>query len=264
MQQQKNLLEYWKAYLYEHQEEEKDLIACVQHLIGAQRLRILEIGCGSAKLSAALAQVGHDVTGMDCSSAMLQFAVQKAQSLSNLHIKKADAFLEPWGSDYDAVILGANLICSLVTDWDYKQAQKQLIHRAGEALRPGGKLILDFDCPDHLSAYEADANKKLCLKGTDDHGNKGRHFMFDTFVNEKARTIRFTSRTEMLPSQGNPFRATANDTRRFPTLPEMCAWLYREGFTIELLHGGHHGEPFDLQHRRAVIVARKEGSALLL
>lgn len=263
MQQQKNLLEYWKAYLYHQQDQESDLIACMQRLIGAQPLRILEIGCGSAKLSAALAQTGHDVTGIDCSSAMLHFAAQKAETLPNLRLKNADAFVEPWGSGYDVVILGANLIHSLVTDWDYKQAQKQLIHRAGDALIAGGKLILDFDCPDQLAAYEAAANETLCMKGTDDRGNTGRHFISGFLANEKTRTIRFTSKTEILPSKGNPFRATINHTKHFPTLSEICAWLYRENFTIELLHGGHHGEAFDMQHRRAVVVARKESSVLL-
>ena len=261
MQQQKNVLEYWKAYLSKQQEDESSMIACMQQLLGAEPLRILEIGCGSASLGAALAQAGHDVTGTDLSSAMLQFAEEKAKQLPNLHIKNADAFAEAWGSNYDAVILGANLICTLITDWDYKQAQKQLIHRAADALRPGGKLLLDFDCPDRLAAYNAEANKKLCLKGTDDRGNTGRHFIFDSLVNEKARTIRFTSRTEILPSKGNPFRATANYTKHFPTLSELCAWLFREGFTIELLHGGYHGEAFDMQHRRAVIAARKDEAA---
>ena len=263
VQQQKNLLEYWKAYLYEHQEEKNDAITCMQQLIGNPPLRILDIGCGSARLGASLAQAGHDVTGIDCSSAMLHFALEKAKKLPNLHIQNADAFVEPWGNNYDAVILGDNLICNLITEWDYKQAQKQLIHRAGNALRPGGKLILDFDCPDRLSIYEAEHNQKPCLKGTDDRGNTGRHFVFGSLINEKTRNVRFTSRTEILPSKGNPFRATSNDIRHFPTLSEMCAWLYREGFSIELIHGGHHGEPFDLKHRRAVILARKDESTFV-
>ena len=258
MQQQKQVLEYWKTYLYEQQEDESDLIACMQRLIGTQPLRILEIGCGCARLSAALAEAGHDVTGVDSNSAMLALAAEKARHFPNLHLKTADAFSEPWGSHYDTVILGANLLLSLTTEWDEKQAQKQLIRRAGDALAPGGRLILDFDCPDDLSAYSADVSRKCCFKGTDDRGNTGRHLIFDSLVNEKNRTIRFTSRTEILPSKGNPFRATANYTRHFPTLSEMCAWLYREGFTIECLNGGYHGEAFDLRHRRAVIVARKD------
>ncbi|MBR6568849.1 MAG: class I SAM-dependent methyltransferase [Clostridia bacterium] len=58
-------------------------------LIGDKPQRILEVGCGGAKLSAPLAQAGHDVTGIDCSSAMLYFAARKARALPNLHIRKS-------------------------------------------------------------------------------------------------------------------------------------------------------------------------------
>ena len=258
LQQQKKLLEYWKACIYEQQEDESAIIACMQRLIGKDPLRILEVGCGGAKLSAPLAQAGHDVTGIDCSGAMLYFAVKRARSLPNLHIRKADAFVEPWGSGYDAVILGANLMCNLITEWDYKQAQKQLIQRASAALRAGGKLILDFDCPDTLAAYGAGTQERLYFEGVDDRGTTGRYFVCGSCANEKTRMVRSRTRTEISPAAGTPFQLVTEHTKHFPTLAQVCAWLYREGFSIETLHGGHHGEPFDLQHRRAVIVARKD------
>ena len=254
LQQQKNLLEYWKAYVYEQQEDESAIIACMQRLIGREPQRILEIGCGGAKLSASLAQSGHDVTGMDCSSAMLYFAAKRARSLPGLHIRKVDVFTEPWGENYDVVILGNNLMCSIITEWDYKQAQKQLILRSAQALRPGGKLILDFDCPDTLAAYGVSAKEKLYFEGNDDHGSKGRYFVCGHLPNEKTRMVKSSSRTEIFPAAGMPFQAMEESTRHFPTLAEVCTWLYREGFSIESLHG----EPFDQQHRRAVILARKE------
>ncbi len=258
LQQQKKQLEYWKAYVYEQQEDETAIAACILRLIGDRRLRILEIGCGGAKLSAPLAQAGHDVTGMDASGAMLYFAVKQARSLPNLHLRKADSLAEAWGSGYDAVILGANLLCSLITDWDYKQAQKQLIQRSAAALKTGGKLIIDFDCPATLEAYGANAGEKLIFEGTDDHGTTGRYYVCGVFSDEKTRTVRSRRRIEITPAVGVPFQITTEHTKHFPTLAELCTWLYREGFTIEALHGGHHGEPFDALHRRAVIVARKD------
>lgn len=258
LQQLKEIMEYWKASIYEQQEDETDLIACMLRLIGQPPLRILEIGCGGAKLSASLAQAGHEVTGMDCNAAMLHFARQKAEKLPNLHLHQADALLASWGCGYDVVLLGTNLMCNLLTEWDYKQAQKQLIQRAAEALRPGGKLIVDFDCPDSLSPYGAGQPERMIFSGCDDRGVSGRYYVRGEAANEKKRLVRSRCRTEIIPAQGTPFQLTQEQTKHFPTLTEICAWLYREGFTIELLHGGHHGEPFDLQHRRAVIVARKE------
>lgn len=258
LQQQKKQLEYWKAYVHEHQQDETASIACMHHLVGSQPLRILEIGCGAAKLSASLAQTGHDVTGMDTNGAMLYFAVRRARALPNLHIRKADALAESWGANYDVVILAANLMCRLITEWDYKQAQKQLIQRSGAALKPGGKLILDFDCPETLAAFSADTPETLCFEGADDHGSTGRHFTRAVSSTEKTRMVKTITRTEIIPSQGAPFQRTTEQIRHFPTLAEVCTWLYREGFTIETLYGGPNGEPFDLQHRRAIIAARKD------
>lgn len=258
LQQQKKQLEYWKAYIYEQQEDESAIIACMQHLIGETPLRILEIGCGGAKLSAPLAQAGHDVTGMDRNGAMLYFAVRRARSLPSLHLRKGDALTENWGVNYDVVILGANLMCNIITEWDYKQAQKQLIQRSAAALKPGGKLIIDFDCPDTLASYGTGTPEKLIFEGTDDHGSAGRYVVCGVFSDEKTRTVRSRHRVEITPAEGVPFQMTAEHTKHFPTLAEVCTWLYREGFGIETLHGGHCGEPFDPLHRRAVITARKD------
>jgi len=258
LQQQKKQLEYWKAYVYAQQEDETAIAACMLRLLGSQPLRILEIGCGGAKLSAPLAQAGHDVTGLDVSGAMLYFAVKQARSLPNLHLRKADALAESWGSNYDAVILGANLLCNLITDWEYKQAQKQLIQRSAAALKPGGKLIADFDCPDTLDGYGAASGERLIFEGADDHGSEGRYHVYGGFADEKTRTVRSRRRIEIVPAAGVPFQVTTEHTKHFPTLAEVSAWLYREGFTIESIHGGHQGQPFDLHHRRAVIAARKD------
>lgn len=258
LQQQKKLLAYWKAYTCQQQENEDALLACVQRLIGEAPRRILDVGCGGAKLSAPLAQAGHDVTGIDCSSAMLYFAAKKARSLPGLHIRKADAVTEAWGTEYDAVLLCANLMCDIITDWDCKQAQKQLIQRSAAALRTGGRLIIDFECPDTLEAYGAGAREKLSFEGKDDRGSTGRCFVCGSLSNEKTRMVRSRVRTEISPAEGAPFRTVTEHTKHFPTLAEVCTWLYREGFTIESLYGGYHNEPFDLAHRRAVIAARKE------
>ena len=258
LQQQKKQLEYWKACIYEQQEDETAIISCMRRLIGDNPRRILEVGCGGAKLSAPLAEDGHDVTGIDCNGAMLYFAVKRARALPNLHLRKADALTEAWGNNYDAVILGANLLCNLITDWDYKQAQKQLIQRSAAALKPGGKLILDFDCPSTLEAYGAGSPERLIFDGTDDHGSTGRYYVCGVMCDEKTRTVRSRRRFEISPTEGVPFQMTTEHTKHFPTLAEVCTWLYRECFTIEILHGGFDGEPFDLLHRRAVIAARRD------
>ncbi len=247
---------YWFAHIYEQTEDETELVACLLRLVGDAPLRILEVGCGGGKLCVPMAQAGHDVTGMDADGHMLHFAREKARTLPNLHLIHSDALTQNWGADYDAVILGSNLLVNLTTTWDYKQAQKQLIFRAAEALRPGGRLLLDFDCPETLAAFNND-QEWLCMEGTDDLGTHGRYYVCNSTADERTRTVKGQRRFELTPQEGEPLIVTVNSVKHFPTLEEVCGWLFRAGLTITSIHGGHHGEAFDQQNRRAVIVAQK-------
>lgn len=247
---------HWFAHLYEQTENEEALVACMLRLLGSAPLRLLEVGCGGGKLCVPLARAGHDVTGMDADEHMLRIAHEKAHMLSNLHLIHSDALTRRWGVDYDAVILGSNLLVNLTTDWDYKQAQKQLIFRAADALRPGGRLLLDFDCPATLIAFNND-REWLCMEGTDDAGTHGGYYVCNSIADERTRTVKGQRRFELTPQKGESLTITVNSVKHFPSLEEVCSWLFRAGLTIASIHGGHNGESFDQQNRRAVIVARK-------
>ena len=70
------------------------------------KMRILDVGTGTGFLALLLAELGHDVVGIDLSRGMLEVAVQKARK-SNLKVefKLADAENLPFSNDsFDAVI----------------------------------------------------------------------------------------------------------------------------------------------------------------
>ncbi|MCH5286186.1 MAG: class I SAM-dependent methyltransferase [Christensenellaceae bacterium] len=255
---EKNILAHWSAYIYEQQEDETDLIACVKRMLGDAPLRILEPACGGGKLSAPLAEAGHDVTGFDIDEAMLAHAYARAEALPNLHIRKANMLTTDWGRGYDAVLLCANLMVNIQTDWsDYKQAQKKLLVNAHKALRPGGHLLLDFACPDSLKAYVSDVPEWVCFEGADDRGTHGRYIVINGTVNEQTRTVKGKRRYELIPRDSNPFTVVTDSLKHFPTLEQTCSMLYRAGFTIEELYGDLHGHAFDRQHQRSLIRCRK-------
>lgn len=254
---QKSTLEYWDAWIYEQQEDEACMAEYLVSQLGAKPLRILEAACGGGKLCVPLAKAGHDVTGIDQKDAMLSHLYAKADGLPNLHAIHADMLAKPCGNGYDAVILGANLMVNIITDRESKRAQMNLLERAHDALKTGGRLFIDFDCPMNVSHWIPATEEWVCFEGTDDHGTFGRYIVIPGTANDRSRTVSGSRRWEITPANGEAFMHTESRHQYFPTLEQTCAWLYRSGFTVESINGGYSGEPFDRSHRRAVIWARK-------
>lgn len=93
---QRRILEHWYAWIYEQEEDEAEMSAYLRKELGKGPLCVLEAACGGAKLCETLAQVGHDVTGIDRDAAMLAFARARAERLPSLYIRQADMPLSPW------------------------------------------------------------------------------------------------------------------------------------------------------------------------
>jgi len=62
------------------QDEKEAWVSCLESLYGKKRgkrmLRVLDVGTGRGFLASGLAEMGHDVTGIDLSSGMLKFAIE--------------------------------------------------------------------------------------------------------------------------------------------------------------------------------------------
>ena len=254
---QEKILNYWYAWIYERDEDEAEMAGYIVKHLGEKPLRVLEAACGGGKLCVPLAQAGHDVTGIEKDEFMLAHLHRKAEGMDNLRAVQTDLIGQPWGTDFDAVILGANLMLNIVTDRDYKRAQKNLLERAYDALKVGGRLLIDYDCPFALSDWEPANTEWVCFEGTDDHGTYGRYIVISGAANDRTRVVTGRRRWEIAPKDGEKFVHYTDSYKYFPTIEQVCAWLYRVGFTVESVNGGYNGEPFDMEHRRAVIWARK-------
>ena len=108
-----------------------------------------------------------------------------------------------------------------------------------------------------LTGYGGDGSEWVCFEGEDDRGSYGRYIVMDGTADQRTRMVRGARRYEITPKGGEPFTIVGESVKHFPTLEHMCAMLYRAGFTIERLNGGHNGEPFDEAHRRCVLWCRK-------
>ncbi|WP_432145717.1 class I SAM-dependent methyltransferase [Streptomyces sp. bgisy084] len=101
--------------------------------------RILDAGCGSGPLSAALRDRGADVTGIDASAGMLALARRRLGDGAALHVADLSEPLPFADGAFDDVV--ASLVLHYLKDWGPTLAEIRRV------LRPGGRLIASVQHP---------------------------------------------------------------------------------------------------------------------
>ena len=101
--------------------------------------RILDAGCGSGPLFAALRDRGAFVTGFDKSAGMLELARQRLGDDADLQVADLGRPLPFPDGAFDDVI--ASLVLHYLEDWTAPLAELRRV------LKPGGRLIASVDHP---------------------------------------------------------------------------------------------------------------------
>jgi ubiquinone/menaquinone biosynthesis C-methylase UbiE len=114
--------------------------------------RILDAGCGSGPLFAALRDRGAIVTGFDKSTGMLEQARQRLGNDADLRVADLGSPLPFPDDTFDAVI--ASLVLHYLEDWGPTLAELRRV------LRPGGRLIASVDHPFAIALMHREAGRK--------------------------------------------------------------------------------------------------------
>jgi len=109
---------------------------------------ILEVGCGTGRVAAALAGDGHEVVGVDLSGPMLRLAEQRREALSadvaaRLSFHRADMRTLDLGRDFALIVTPARVFQFMLTS----AAQREALAALRTHLRPNGRLVLDLFDP---------------------------------------------------------------------------------------------------------------------
>jgi SAM-dependent methyltransferase len=110
--------------------------------------RVLDAGCGTGRVAVRLAELGHDVVGVDLDERMLERARADAPDLTWVQGDLADFDL---GSHFDLVVAAGNVIPLVAPG-----TEAAVVAALARHLRPGGLLVAGFGLhPDHLPLDEA-------------------------------------------------------------------------------------------------------------
>ncbi|MER6208770.1 methyltransferase domain-containing protein [Streptomyces sp. NPDC001642] len=114
--------------------------------------RILDVGCGSGALFAALRDRGAMVSGFDASAGMLELARQRLGDGADLQVADLGSPLPYADGTFDDVV--ASLVLHYLEDWGPALAELRRI------LRPGGRLIASVDHPFAVNLIHREAGRE--------------------------------------------------------------------------------------------------------
>jgi 2-polyprenyl-3-methyl-5-hydroxy-6-metoxy-1,4-benzoquinol methylase len=111
-------------------------------------MRILNVGCGSGDLSIRLAQLGHDVTGIDVEPAYIRLAEENAERTT---MRGSCAFAVCPIEDYQS---NQRFDCLVSTDvLEHIADDRRAFARMVELLKPGGLLLITVPAGPWLFGY---------------------------------------------------------------------------------------------------------------
>jgi ubiquinone/menaquinone biosynthesis C-methylase UbiE len=112
--------------------------------------RILDAGCGSGPLFAALRNRGAVVTGIDKSAGMLEQARRRLGNDANLQVAELGSPLPFPDGTFDDVT--ASLVLHYLEDWEPALAELRRV------LKPGGRLIVSVNHPFRENLWHREAD----------------------------------------------------------------------------------------------------------
>lgn len=227
-------------------------VAFWQRLAAVADGGVLELGCGTGRISLPVAKSGVAVTGIDRSAPMLARArrrVVRARLHSQVRLVRGDIRVLPFRPRHFALVMAPyGILQSLTREHDLSAA----LASVARVLPKGGRFGIDL-VPD-LPAWDEYEDRKTLA------GRMGR----DTHV-ELVETVR-QDRARRLTIFNQRYTTTRGRERRehrfsltFRTLtvPQMAARLERAGFTVDAVLGDYLGGPWDLRADVWVLLARK-------
>lgn len=228
---------------------------------------IIEVGCGTGRVTLPLARMGRTITGIDASPAMLarchdRLAGEPAAVRQRVHLIHADAraLADEAPGPFGLAIIPLNTFAHFVTPADRQAVLAQLRAR----LVPGGRLVLDLDMqgPRRL----LDSPGLLWLMGTWEATDAGArvdveaatqvtHLASAVPAPEGGEVALVTHLYDTQTADGTIRRTISRMALALLGRGEMALTLEQAGYIVEDVYGSYDLDPYEPGAERAIFVA---------
>lgn len=218
---------------------------------------VLELGCGTGRITMAIAEAGYRIQGLDLSERMLERAVAKRAALrrearERVHLVQGDMTQFDLGETFRSVVIPFRPFQHLLET----EEQIACLNCVKKHLAPNGRLILDFFQTDPDRMHDPKFHKESLL--TEYDLPDGRHVALRERVAAFHRGMQRND-VEMIfqvtHADGKQERLVMAWTLRYFFRYEVEHLLARCGFHLEALYGNFDSSPLADNSPEMIFVA---------
>jgi SAM-dependent methyltransferase len=210
---------------------------------GASR-RVLDLGCGTGQIAAALAGRGHDVTGVDPAAAMLAVGRRRPGG-ERVAWVEGDARDVALGRPFDLIVMTGHAFQVFLTDADIGA----VLATARAHLAPGGRFAFETRNP-AARAWEGWTPDRTRRRVVPDHGSAVETHIAVTAVADGI--VRFETH-HRFAADGTVL--VSHSALRFLDQPALATHLAHAGFSDTRWIGDWDGSPFRPDSREIIALA---------
>lgn len=238
---------------------ENEIEFYTQHSIKIQpNGEVLEVACGTGRITIQLAKSGIPITGLDYSGEMLAIAQSKGEGIKNIQWIQADMRTFRLDKKFELAIIPAHSFQFMETANDQAQCLTTIKHH----LTKNAQLIIHLDNPELDWLGEIGENpfditeygKKLIHPTT----QRTCRRVYTWGYERSTQTAIYRSSWQILDAEDNVIESYESEPMRlhcaFST--EMEHLIYRSGFEIEALYGDFSRNEFHDESESMIWVLR--------
>lgn len=225
------------------------------------KARILEVACGTGRVSQVLLEAGFNVTGLDISEAMLRMADQKLQKSSEEIQQRGryvrgdmrDLDVTLGSQDFDLIFVAINSFLHLRSQAD----QLSCLQSIRKHVAPAGRFIIDVFNPEDKESFAADGRMEYAGPTY----NPANHSVVHAFVS----TVAYPAEQKRVHhyfydetfADGTVKRTVNVFNLRYLYRFELQLLLEKAGFSVEDLYGDYDFEEYGEGSPKLLYVCRR-------
>ena len=211
---------------------------------------VLELACGTGRITIPLAKKGIDIAGLDVSESMLAQAKRKAAAQAvQVDWIRGDCRDFKLNRKFRLIFIPINSITHL----HRREDLEALLKRVKEHLHEEGRFIIDLFNPS-LDILRRDPGRRFPVAEYDDPDGRGRVIITESNIYDAATQINHITWYYRVGEKEDA-RVVENNMRiLYPQ--ELDELLHYNGFIVEEKYGNYDQSPFEVRSPKQLTVCR--------